>query len=445
MDYCPFADLVEKSSSGRELSQLVRTTAKKQPVRCGDVYFFDPTPPNPPWADVETPFDTLSGPFFVLPYSSLDMISCSGEIPSIYSRAPTGRLAWIPQLSILADPLRGPQDQHYHDLLFSHTRDHHSLLAAVMMETILRRNEFPEEEIRKGIAAALLHDYAIVAGGDAMKIVDPKAMHEERLIGPLLENKPIKPFLDRYGLSPDEIQGIIKNQGTLGRVLDLVDRLSYTAIDCAKFYECCHNPDLFSRDETIVDVIDKDPSLFDIVFSFRINENEQIYCDDGERLGNFLLLRAIMHRDLYLNPQAQIIEAALLPYLQELYQTVSIDELLRMNHDELYDRLANVMDTDKGFMVTPHLEKELRRRDVQIAECSTEDEAEQERARLLAQDREIIAEFNFLKGFNPSTSLLVQKEKELLPFSEAFPEATARINSVVDQVKSIRIYSGLKN
>ena len=106
-----------------------------------------------------------------------------------------------------------------------------------------------------------------------------------------------------FNVSLEELQSWIKNEGVVGKIIDIADRLAYTARDASAF----GNGTLLSADSRVrygrevQKIIKKDPSLFDIIMEISVKDN-QIVFENSERLKNIMTVRANMHNLVYLNP-----------------------------------------------------------------------------------------------------------------------------------------------
>jgi 5'-deoxynucleotidase YfbR-like HD superfamily hydrolase len=452
-------ELLARKPRDVSISDFLGEHARQHPIRCGDIHFVKALSleeetqrllhpgQHPPAA-----YTVFSGPFVNMPHSTFNHACCSEDHETVYAKAPgLARLQRIKQLSILANPMLAPAEQCHHDLIFPHTREGHSLLAAAYAETMMVISGKSRNETKKVVVAALLHDVATVAGGDAMKMVAPEELDEEMLAERLLKRDPILPFLREEKLDPDEILAIIRNEGLLGKVLDLVDRLSYTALDSFHFSELYHLEDEATADwpqhikyyqekgRAATQIVDTTPNLFDFIFDFRVTD-DGVCCRDAEALGKFLELRAVMHRDLYLDAYAHIAEVFLAPYCDAVYRKQGVERLLEMDNRELYDEVAKLVGHDSGASITPWMEQLLQQYDVHIDELDTEENVADFKETLTRMGRVPIHELDFRRGFNSNTNLLVCTNEGTTPFYVEQPAIAQRIEQIVDQVKTIRVY-----
>ncbi|HLC88719.1 MAG TPA: HD domain-containing protein [Candidatus Nanoarchaeia archaeon] len=423
--------------------------ASRHNVQCGDIHLF--------W---RYPID-FEGTIIAVPYSSLHLIGFEylnqgGMATQHPLHAAIARLQDIPQLSTLTDPTLHP---HYYvdgGMIFKQSRLEHSLLTAAAMEIVLRINERSEEEVAHGVTAALLHDAATVAGGDTMKMsASPGELAEEMLLDHILEEEDLRACLDINHIDPERIKAVIRNQGRLGKVLNFVDRLAYTCKDAQAMHRSVqHNqPEevrarfanlpgvYFEKGREIAELLEAQPRLFDVLFDVCLDE-EAVYVDNVDSAGHFLKLRALMHRDLYMDPIAHLFEATLLrPHLKKLYQQhqLSAEALLGwISQYRLENTLADALGVYPYYMITQYFINELAKRDIWVETCQPE-EAARLKDVLQKQGRRIAAEENYMGGFDAGTDLLVKKDN-LMPFRTADPQMAQEIETIAEQVRNVRIY-----
>ncbi|MDO8621074.1 MAG: hypothetical protein Q7R31_02230 [Candidatus Levybacteria bacterium] len=259
--------------------------------------------------------------FEFLPYSDL-----SRWVPeqSTYEEAQRStkallRLGNIKALSFLSfiGP-RDPKDNFY--IEHHHTRFDHSLVVALTTEQILRQNGASLDQINVGIVAGLFHDIATPALGDAIKQLDPKNLNEEDFWWETLDTRG-KNFVRRFA-DKETLDRIIKNQGPLGEVLDIADRITYVMKDLynvigpIKPEEIESNPLLTS----ISNIISFYPKIGNIYRDVGVDQKKgKVFFNDPNMLYAFLLLRATLHREFYLHPINQGRDLFIAKLLEPLY------------------------------------------------------------------------------------------------------------------------------
>ncbi len=409
-----------------------------------------------------------SGPFIPLPFTVLsgggyfigrdedsDFISDLQYVTKLL------RLSDVEQLSFLVNPSIDPRRQAFLDtsLILPHTRYAHMLHTSSLAEIIGHINGWSPEVINKAVAATLVHDAATVAGGDVVKNAIPGRLSEERLLNRILTNPQALEFFAKNNLSISEVQDMVDNKGMLGEVLDFCDRLSYTILDVQaagplfKESSCT----LAERSELgilsgkglgVVDLLKKYPNFGDIIFDVRVDKNiGRMYVENSELLGVFLEMRAIMHRDLYMDPIARLVqEAVLVPLIQQCWKDggLTSENLLQWGNADLQTYLAKRLNIGLGVMFGVYLTKQVSEQDIQVEVARSLAEAQEIKNNLERGGRRIVSEFNDLKGFNSSTHLLVKTPAGLKQFKDACPEWAQRINTIVDEAKRLKIYHAKK-
>ena len=114
-----------------------------------------------------------------LPYSNLNRwIPKNSTLDKATEVFPVSRLREIKTLSFLA--YVGPEPEENYFIGFSHTREDHVLVVAMVASEIARLNNIPPRDIETLEVAGVLHDIAMPALGDATKYIDPDNLDEER-------------------------------------------------------------------------------------------------------------------------------------------------------------------------------------------------------------------------------------------------------------------------
>lgn len=261
------------------------------------------------------------------------------EIPedSIYKNAfknfPLARLCGIRKLSNLSHI--GPNSEKTVFLQFDHETLDHSVTVAVLSEEILRKNGFPEEKIIIGIIARLLHDIATPAFGDAAKKLDPQALNEEKFWWETLGEQGQDFTSKKLGISRETPDKIIKNEGILGQVLDISDRITYVMNDLAAVIEPIksYEPELGPYVLSLRHLAALDPKIGDIYKEVGVDERkDKVFFNDPQRLNRFLLIRANLYKYLYVNPISQGRDLLVAKLLSPLY---SRDEKSPLNPNKL--------------------------------------------------------------------------------------------------------------
>lgn len=294
------------------------------------------------------------------------------------------------------------------------TRLLHSLVVAKTMEAIMRNNDFTEEEINIGIAAALIHDRATPALGDATKTLDQKALHEEDHWSEGFDEKAWE-FLNSIGATQEIIDDIIHNDGPLGKILDIADRIGYVMIDLWQTGEKPLNPQLGNIYK-------------DVVYN---KESGEVYFKDSKRLKNLLYERGRLFRYVYIGPDSQasdfVFASLLAPYYSPNGEEgkLSPQDLRAMTDMDLIDFLSKQYGFDKTTFYdrtnwSPQYETYDNRVDALKGAIMKTGEPE---TKILGIKRR--------NGFNPATDFKCWDDvtNSVLPFREVYPQTAQMIEN----------------
>ncbi|MFH1235708.1 MAG: hypothetical protein V1685_02095, partial [Parcubacteria group bacterium] len=196
---------------------------------------------------------------------------------------------------------------------FSHSRGIHSILPAAMAEVLLSRAGFPEWERIPFVLTVLYHDCATPVGGDSVKRMDPIALSEETNFARVLELSGLSERWRRdYGFNLEQASSWVRNEGTFGLLLDILDKMSYVALDCYAlgYFRAGLVRDYCLEHPLFMDVWE------DILFT---HDRKRIAFRDPERLFTFLLARAYEHQELLHNPYSRIFDFTLTRIVREYY------------------------------------------------------------------------------------------------------------------------------
>lgn len=284
--------------------------------------------------------DDIGEPIFLLqiirfPFSSYDIYIKHEEglfrefnLPAFF------RLGGIMQLGYLVPPRPiGLDDEikfSYTTTPFHHTRFLHSMLVAAICEVVLARNGFSEEERAKYVLIAGAHDIATPAGGDSVKRVDFRNLHEENAFSWVLDHYDlIKRWKKLYGFNIHKAKKIIKNKGVFGRLLEAIDRICYTAVDCFAIGSI--------RDGNIRKLCLENPLVMDVWQDIRFVGKQDFGFTNSERLFKFLMLRAFEHKELLKNPYSRALDFFLKRLVTPLYRrgVITKEDLLTHGDDWL--------------------------------------------------------------------------------------------------------------
>src|SRR3990167_4220840 len=173
------------------------------------------------------------------------------------------------------------------------------------------------------VVAALMHDIAMPPFGDATIELDAEALSEEVAISRLLRRYDLK-ALERFGVQKRQILATIRGQGILGKLLDLADKISYTACDVDHYIGDPYTIDIPNvldvLTEPIAALVRADPNWADLYKDIRLTSTGKPYFNNIQRLSIFLELRAKIHDALYLNPRCRGLDLLYRLLLAPLYR-----------------------------------------------------------------------------------------------------------------------------
>lgn len=353
-----------------------------------------------------------------LPFSDLNGWVYEKETMSRARRAlPIERLGDIRSLSNVAYTYSLSEDGESERIDFADltaTRLLHSLVVARTMEAIMRNNDFTEEEINIGIAAALLHDRATPALGDATKTLDQKALHEEDFWSEGLDENAWK-FLESIGATQEMIDDIIHNRGPIGEILDIADKIGYVMIDLWQMGESPLNPKLGNIYK-------------DVVFD---RDSGQVYFRDRKKLRNLLYERGRLFKHVYIGPDSQASDFVFASLLAPFYSTegeegkLTPQDLRTMTDMELIDFLSQKYGFDRTrFYDRTNWSPQYEAYDNLVDALKG--------AIMKTGDPEIkILGIKRRSGFDPATDFKCWDDltNEVLPFREVYPQHAEMIEN----------------
>ena len=290
-----------------------------------------------------------------LPFSSTDFFVDIDEADlfHIFASEPLFRLSMISQLGYLVPPRPDEWGQELNIVYtvpqFHHSRWEHSLLVALLMEVILACNGFSQQKRATKVLAAACHDIAMPAGGDSVQRVDPTALDEERNFSWVLDHYGLpKEWSEKYGFDIALAREIVRNKGVFGQLLDVLDKISYTALDCYHVG--------LARPGKIRDLCIEHPLIMDVWQDIRFTTNrDEFFFSNSKRLFYFLLLRAYEFQEFLFNPYSRALDIFLKNLVQPLYDRgiVTKEQLLTRNDQWLEIILSEHYPDKMGIIIEP--------------------------------------------------------------------------------------------
>lgn len=377
-----------------------------------------------------------------LPYSDTYGFAVreGGFIESICAAFKLWRLRRIHQLGFLSYPIRGGTGHRGLGFRFHHTRFAHTLEVAFLMTILMINAGADERELRIGQLAALLHDALTPAGGDSVKAIDPENLDEEKGIETLLAKTSEWPQLKKeLAIQEEDVIRIIQGEGVMGALLDVADKVSYVSRDLSLIVPPDHHRDRGWRSDSFLEIVGLTtgrPGICAVWDDVRI-AGKQVCFTNPYKLGDFLILRAMLFRDLYHSPHTRFFEiVAGQVVVGYLYHTgwINADVLRGIVDDQLADGLAQ-----QGiYSVMSWLPSSL----IEIEEFNTLPAAKAREQELIAEGKLFVIIEDLEKMANPATDLLVltPREETVRPFKGVFPEQARLIESILTPAKPVRLY-----
>lgn len=353
------------------------------------------------------------------------------------------RLAHIPQLASLEDPDTTPSGRAL-ATRFSHTRFVHSLDVMTLACVIAYNNQkwFSDHPgwYQVLMLAALTHDVLTPAGGDTIKAIDFAALDEDTWYAEVLEQEAVRNFCTQHNVDTDLLIATVNGKGVLGSILDLADKLAYTARDLFNFLGSGIGDSIPAWKDTA-------PRRYEIAITTSKLELvcaiwENVAITDGgavvlssAKLFEFLKVRALMFRNLYTHPDARHNEVLILyTLLSFLYQRglVTRQQLLENTNSFLEELLR------QHFGIYQHLlyrSYETTYRSFETLEAARAFEQQ------LVKDRMFFVRVEDAHGFfKPGTHIKTTRNGMIGSFAELWPRAATVIQNYGQLVEPIRVY-----
>lgn len=340
------------------------------------------------------------------------------------------RLGDIGQLGFLVPPK--PEDWNldatmiYPAPYFTHTRWAHSRLVAFLMEAILAKHDYTEEERRLVFLTSAYHDAATPAGGDSVKRVDPKGLDEEENFEWVLRRHGLaQRWSKKYGFDIEKAKGWVKGEGLFGRILDIVDRMAYTALDCYYIGS--------SRPCKLRSLGIENPLVMDVWQDLKLNDDRTDFAfTDPNRLFQFLLLRAYEHQELLMNPYSRAMDYLLQQLVQPLYDNKIITkEQLLLNDDHWLYSVLQEHYPDKNVWCFLEPERLSWKRFDSLEELES-----------FCFDNQAVDHKDYMKGFDTGLSLGVYRDDgKIVPVRESLEdEQIEELEKINRQIKGYYAY-----
>ena len=352
------------------------------------------------------------------------------------------RLEGVCQLGFLEDP-DTTSDGRIFQNRFTHTRLLHSLDVAALAALIVYNNraffERHPGHAATVVLAGLTHDAETPAGGDGTKSIDFAAFDEDVHFPNALTRPGVAEFLQRCQIDPELLCATVRNEGPLGSILDLADKLAYTARDTINFdgsrdtYRVPWDWQSPSRVET--SAWTSSDQFIGLWQSVEVDESG-VVVTDPYRLYTFSHTRALMFSRLYTAPSARHHESLFArTVLSYLYDTgrITRDWLLTVTDVALRPRACELL----GHDFIEHLEG--FRSDYQT--YSTEAEARAHEGSQLVDGHPFVQTEDVRRFFKPATHFRIRTSQGVLPFHDSAPELAGKVVAAGQAWSPIRTYA----
>ncbi len=279
--------------------------------------------------------DTIGIERVALPFSSNDFYvdvdyyrKEKSALVELWNTASFFRLGRISQLGYLVPPRTYLPDEnekvYYFFPQFPHNRLMHSWLTAILADVVLARCGFSRNERSPFVLTAGCHDLATPAGGDSVMRIDPQNLSEETNFSYLLKREGLdKKWSKEFGFNLEESQEWVNGKGTMGKLLTMIDKMTYEALDC--YWVGSMGPG------KIRNFIKRNPLVMDVWETIQVTpDRSHFYIADSARLYKLLVLRALEFQELLLDPYCRVLDHTLHKEIEALYQKKAItkDDLL---------------------------------------------------------------------------------------------------------------------
>ena len=301
---------------------------------------------------------SLRGPD--IPYGGISYaVLEDGFIDDVIHTLNVYRLAQIRQLGYLTDPI-----VYYADgassimAVHEYNRLTHSL-DVLAIGTIIAHNAGVRGRALRNLQFALLtHDILTPAGGDSTKRVSEVELDEDGNFALVFELPGFERLERTYNLVRPLILKTIRNEGFLGMILDIADKLAYVSRDLPCYLKNVepenHIRERLPNEFFKIAAIAKCCPNLSTVWECFDRVGGRLVCSDPVRLGDFLSVRLLLFRQFYANPASRFHEATTVRLaLEYLVQSgkLSIDRLRTMFDWDLDPIVGRVLGSHYWYAV----------------------------------------------------------------------------------------------
>lgn len=349
------------------------------------------------------------------------------------------RLKGIRQLGFMLNPIIHREQKFTSvEFDFKQTRGLHSLDVAAFLRLIVDNN--PDNSIDKYLiyVAAISHDALTPAGSDTTKMINFELFDEDTHYGELFEKPDWKILKEKYNLDEEKLKDIIMNKGISGEFLDIADKIAYVARDVLNFLGLINGIGEKHKNKGLRELeklLKTHPDFCDIWKDIKIHEGKMVI-ENGEKLGIFLKVRALMYAELYYNPDSRFLEYMLSKKVTKfLFESNQItrDELLEWTDYDLEKKID-------GFLGSKYSHTDLKK---SIYKKYENEEDRQKDINELKSNKSFIAIPDDFKcttktGVNKYSIL---KDGKVMIFKDAYPEIANEIEEIMKTSPGFGLYT----
>ncbi len=333
------------------------------------------------------------------------------------------RLAGIKQLGFLRPPYKTLNVAVSESSRFTHSLD------VMAIATLIGHNlGLSPAEMATLRLAALTHDVGTPAGGDSVKLADLATLDEDDAYPHIVTRTNWHHIRDHYGVDESVLLATIRNEGLLGQILDVADKLAYIARDV--FLTKHH---LVAHADELEQILRAYPHISD-VWDCVERDGAGIYFADAKRLAAFLRVRVFMFRELYYHPIARRGEYLISRLIAKdlLRLGVLTPDALRRMVDEDLMAVFRVL-SGSPYQFDTYLYSTRVRTFTTLAKAAAFAESVRENGGVALVD-------DNRPQIKTATHLRVRHGEIIAPLSEAEPDLCVKINRMAQKSPLVHVY-----
>lgn len=291
-----------------------------------------------------------------------------------------------------------------------------------------------QEQINLRIAL-LTHDGRMPVMGDEIIEFDPAAFCEVENYHRLIRSKAMIREQRRYGFSAEEIIRAVSGVGYLGKLTDIIDKISYGSMDLWQLYM------IHGMQEKkpcwlhmLCNLVEDSPELYTVWDSIGLRDG-RVFIADPDRLANVLLARVLMFRWGYYNPDSRSTPTILAKSVLGCKYATGQMRADDFHHTSLC-KLDDIIEKFVGHRAIMHLTP--FRGDPRVETFATLEEAYRREKEIFGQGVVLSAIEDCRGKINPATHFLVQTpDGRIMPFHDAYPKKADKIHRITHISKPI--------